>query len=107
MLCAFAHAGCSFRPLPSEFRTQLKRSYTMEKIKLLYAELDKVIAGYKDVKIKLIHALLADGHVLLESVPGLAKTTLIAALQAAIANSKRQRIQMTMDLKPSDITGGR
>jgi MoxR-like ATPase len=79
----------------------------MEKIKLLYAELDKVIAGYKDVKIKVIHALLADGHVLLESVPGLAKTTLIAALQAAIANSKKARIQMTMDLKPSDIVGGR
>ncbi len=79
----------------------------MEKIKLLYAELDKVIAGYKDVKIKMIHALLADGHVLLESVPGLAKTTLIAVLQAAIANSKRARIQMTMDLKPTDITGGR
>lgn len=79
----------------------------MEKIKLLLAELDKVIAGYRDVKIKVIHALLADGHVLLESVPGLAKTTLIAALQAAISNSTKARIQMTPDLKPGDIVGTR
>jgi len=77
----------------------------MEKIKLLLAELDKVVIGYRNEKLKIVFALLADGHVLLESVPGLAKTTLIAALQVAISNSTKNRIQMTPDLKPGDIVG--
>jgi MoxR-like ATPase len=79
----------------------------MQKVKNLLKELDKVVSGYKDVKQKTIIALLADGHVLLESVPGLAKTTLIAALQSAISESKKTRIQMTPDLKPTDIIGTR
>ncbi len=74
-------------------------------VRALLAELDKVISGYKDIKLKIVYALLADGHVLLESVPGLAKTTLIAALQSAIGNSRKARIQMTPDLKPGDIIG--
>jgi MoxR-like ATPase len=79
----------------------------MQKVRNLLKELDKVISGYKDVKQKTVIALLADGHVLLESVPGLAKTTLIATLQASIGNSRRTRIQMTPDLKPTDIIGTR
>ena len=76
-------------------------------IKALKTELKKVISGYDDIQDAVIIALLADGHVLLESVPGLAKTTLIIALQAAISDSKRARIQMTPDLKPGDIVGTR
>jgi MoxR-like ATPase len=51
--------------------------------------------------------LLADVHVLIESVPGLAKTLLIETLQQCIEGSTSDRIQFTPDLKPTDITGSR
>ncbi len=78
-----------------------------EKITNLHSEIGKVISGYSDVLQKVTIAIFADGHVLMESVPGLAKTTMIAAYQAAIGNSKKARIQMTPDLKPTDILGNR
>src|SRR5579875_3345588 len=87
---------------------RLKVVPQVDKIKLLQKELSKVISGYEEEIEKLVIAMLAGpdgGHVLIESVPGLGKTTLLAALQAAIANSKLTRIQMTPDLKPTDIVG--
>jgi len=75
------------------------------KIRALRNELDKVVAGYPDVKEMILVCLLADGHVLLEAVPGTAKTTLANTLQAAIENAVSARIQMTPDLKPTDIVG--
>lgn len=77
----------------------------IDKINALSAELDKVVIGYSHIKRQIILALLADGHVLLESMPGLAKTTLISTLQAAIEGARQNRIQMTPDLKPTDIIG--
>lgn len=77
----------------------------IELIGKLKAELDKNIYGQNPLKLRIILALLADGHVLLEGLPGLAKTALVAALQAAIIDCKKVRLQMTPDLMPADITG--
>ncbi len=73
----------------------------------LLNEFGKVVIGYDDAKRKIILALLADVHVLLESVPGLAKTLLIETLQQTISGSTSGRIQFTPDLKPQDIIGFR
>ncbi|MFA7057125.1 MAG: MoxR family ATPase [Candidatus Cloacimonadales bacterium] len=67
-------------------------------------ELKKVIVGQDDVLEKILIALFANGHILLEGVPGLAKTLLISSLSKAL-NLKFSRIQFTPDLMPSDITG--
>lgn len=67
-------------------------------------ELKKVIVGQDDVVEKILVALFANGHILLEGVPGLAKTLLISSLSKAL-DLKFSRIQFTPDLMPSDITG--
>ena len=67
-------------------------------------EVEKVIAGKRDVIGRLILALLADGHVLLDDVPGVGKTTLAVALSRAVGLRCR-RIQFTPDVLPTDITG--
>ena len=73
-------------------------------IKTLRDEMKKVIVGQDDIIEKLLLSLLAQGHVLLEGVPGLAKTLLIRTLSECI-NSNFVRLQFTPDLLPSDITG--
>lgn len=65
---------------------------------------DARIVGQKHLKIALLVALMADGHILLESVPGLAKTTAAKVITDAI-NAKFAKIQCTPDLLPSDIVG--
>ena len=82
-----------------------------EKIKLettlmnrLKEEIGKVIIGQQYMLDRLLIALLADGHVLLEGVPGLAKTLAIKTLSEAIDVSF-SRIQFTPDLLPADVTG--
>ena len=70
----------------------------------LFEEISKIIIGQKDVLEHLFIALLCQGHVLLEGVPGLAKTLLINTLSDAM-DLKFNRIQFTPDLMPSDITG--
>ncbi len=67
-------------------------------------ELKKVIVGQDEVVEKILIALFANGHILLEGVPGLAKTLLISSL-AKVMNLEFSRIQFTPDLMPSDITG--
>lgn len=64
----------------------------------------KVIVGKNDTVIRLISALLCEGHVLLEDVPGVGKTQLITALSRSIGG-KFNRIQLTPDVMPSDIAG--
>ena len=64
----------------------------------------KVIIGQNDLIEKLLLAILTDGHIFLEGVPGLAKTLTIKSL-AQIINTKFQRIQFTPDLLPADILG--
>lgn len=70
----------------------------------IYAELGKVIVGQKYMIERLMIGLLSDGHVLLEGVPGLAKTLTVSSLSQAI-NTKFQRIQFTPDLLPADLIG--
>ena len=75
-----------------------------QKIKTLKTELHKAIIGQEEMIEGLIIGLLCDGHILVEGVPGLAKTSTINALAKAI-NLDSKRIQFTPDLLPSDIVG--
>jgi len=70
----------------------------------IYSELEKVIVGQKYMIDRLLIGLLADGHVLLEGVPGLAKTLTVSSL-AKVIDTKFQRIQFTPDLLPADLVG--
>ncbi len=70
----------------------------------LYDEIGKVIIGQKDIVERLFISLLCKGHILLEGVPGLAKTLLIKTL-SDVLDLSFNRIQFTPDLMPSDITG--
>ena len=67
-------------------------------------EIQKVIAGKQAVIEKILTAVLADGHILLDDVPGVGKTTLALALSRAVGLNYR-RIQFTPDVLPSDIVG--
>lgn len=73
-------------------------------VDLLTMELGKVIVGQRYMVERLLIGLLAQGHVLLEGVPGLAKTLSIKSLSSAI-NAKFSRIQFTPDLLPADVIG--
>lgn len=73
-------------------------------IELLHAELDKVIIGQKGMLERLLIGLLSNGHILLEGVPGLAKTLAIKSLAHAI-DAQFSRIQFTPDLLPADLIG--
>ena len=73
-------------------------------IDLLVSEIGKVIVGQKVMVERLIIGLLGNGHVLLEGVPGLAKTLAIKTLAASM-QAKFQRIQFTPDLLPADLIG--
>jgi MoxR-like ATPase len=70
----------------------------------LFAEMGKVIIGQKYLVERLLIGLLANGHILLEGVPGLAKTLSIKTLSDAV-QTKFQRIQFTPDLLPADLIG--
>lgn len=73
-------------------------------IDLIQMELGKAIVGQKHMTERLLIALLANGHILLEGVPGLAKTLSIKSLASTI-QAKFSRIQFTPDLLPADLTG--
>ena len=70
----------------------------------LQQEINKTIVGQQDIVEKLIIALIAQGHVLLEGLPGLAKTLMIKTLSDCV-NCSFTRLQFTPDLLPADITG--
>ncbi|GJQ33241.1 MAG: magnesium chelatase subunit I [Ignavibacteriaceae bacterium] len=75
-----------------------------EFIELMMEEMGKVIIGQKEMLERLLIGLFANGHILLEGVPGLAKTLAIKTL-ASVMDAKFQRIQFTPDLLPADLTG--
>lgn len=70
----------------------------------ILSEIEKVIIGQKELLEKLLIGLLCEGHILLEGLPGLAKTTAVKTLAQAIKTGF-QRIQFTPDLLPADILG--
>ncbi|HWS72443.1 MAG TPA: AAA family ATPase, partial [Thermoanaerobaculia bacterium] len=82
----------------------LPRTRSLDKIASLQANVEKVIRGKSEVIQFAIAALLAKGHILLEDVPGVGKTTLAHALARSVSLSF-QRIQFTSDLLPADIVG--
>ncbi len=74
------------------------------RIQILIGNIEKVIFGKTDVIKKIIAAMLSGGHILLEDVPGVGKTRLVAALAKSVGG-EFNRIQFTPDLMPSDIMG--
>ncbi len=73
-------------------------------IDMLTLEIGKVIVGQKEMTERLLVALLSSGHILLEGVPGLAKTLAISTLSQTI-DAKFSRLQFTPDLLPADLIG--
>lgn len=73
-------------------------------VNMLTLGMDKVIVGQKHLVESLLIGLLSDGHILLEGVPGLAKTLAIKTL-ASLIDAKYNRIQFTPDLLPADVIG--
>ena len=78
--------------------------YAQDTIRKLSKYYDGKVVGQQGLKFALIAAIIADGHVLVESVPGLAKTTAAKVISDAV-DGKFSRIQCTPDLLPSDIIG--
>ncbi len=76
----------------------------MTQLSRVRAEIGKIIVGQQDVVDGVLICLLAGGHVLLEGVPGLGKTTLLRTL-SKVMHLKYSRIQFTPDLMPADIVG--
>jgi len=73
-------------------------------VRQIMAEVEKIIVGQRGLLDRMLIGLLCDGHLLLEGLPGLAKTTAVKTLATAIKTSF-QRIQFTPDLLPADILG--
>ncbi len=73
-------------------------------VRVLFGEMDKVIVGQRYMLERMLIGLLSNGHILLEGVPGLAKTMAVTILSKAIS-ADFQRIQFTPDLLPADLIG--
>jgi len=86
------------------FENRVDLTALNEQVKKIKSEIGKVIVGQETMLDLLITAILADGHVLIEGVPGVAKT-LTAKLLAKIISVDFSRIQFTPDLMPSDVLG--
>ncbi len=85
--------------------TEAALQIAVERLARVRSEIAKIIVGQDDVVEGVLICLLAAGHVLLEGVPGLGKTTLLRTLARAL-QLKYSRIQFTPDLMPADIVGG-
>jgi MoxR-like ATPase len=97
------------RPVPVELRPDLRavRETVMENstwVLPLQQEIGRVIVGQKHLLDRLLIALLTNGHVLLEGVPGLAKTLALKTLASCVA-VRFKRLQFTPDMLPADIVG--
>lgn len=77
---------------------------TNEKARLILREVSRILAGKDEVIVKALLAILAGGHILMEDIPGMGKTTLAVALSGALGLDYN-RVQFTPDVLPSDITG--
>ena len=86
------------------FKTRVDLSGLKESVDKVKSEIAKIIVGQDKMVELLITAILADGHVLLEGVPGVAKT-LAAKLLSKVIQANFSRIQFTPDLMPSDVLG--
>jgi len=84
--------------------TEADLQLAVSKLDRVRSEIGKIIVGQQDVVDGVLICLLAGGHVLLEGVPGLGKTTLLRTL-ARVMHLRYSRIQFTPDLMPADIVG--
>jgi MoxR-like ATPase len=87
-----------------EGKKTLNVSHVQKAVADIEQELDKIVVGQRDVVRGIVRAVLCDGHVLVEGVPGVAKTLIVRAV-AAVMGCDMKRIQFTVDLLPTDITG--
>src|SRR5437879_304901 len=83
---------------------EIDQTAANETIARLRQEVSRVVVGQSAAVDRLVIALLVRGHVLVEGLPGLAKTLLVKTLASAIAGTFK-RVQFTPDLLPADITG--
>lgn len=86
-----------------EMATEVQKEHN-EKVKLVYSEVAKVVVGQEYMVNRLMIGLFTNGHILLEGVPGLAKTLTISTL-AQVLHLDFARIQFTPDLLPADLVG--
>ena len=89
---------------PSDILSEKRVREHQEKLKAVKKEIGKAVVGQYDVIDNLMVSLLSNSHVLLEGVPGIAKTLIIRSL-ATSTGCAFKRIQFTVDLLPADITG--
>jgi MoxR-like ATPase len=92
------------RPSVSDAVQQLGLEDVARRARRILDEVERAVVGKRDALELALTALLADGHVLIEDYPGLAKT-LIARSFATVTGTRFSRIQFTPDLMPSDVTG--
>jgi MoxR-like ATPase len=85
-------------------RSRAEVEETAPPLRAVLDEVGRVVVGRQDLTRRLLIGLLADGHILLEGVPGLAKTLAVKSL-AACVRARFSRIQFTPDLLPADLTG--
>jgi MoxR-like ATPase len=98
-----AAAKAPARPRPAAARTT-SPDEAREALAALRSEVGKAVIGQDATVTGLVIALLCRGHVLLEGVPGVAKTLLVRAVAASL-RLETKRVQFTPDLMPGDITG--
>ena len=82
----------------------MKNDMMQQQVKKIINNIEKVMIGKTDMASLSLVALLAEGHVLLEDVPGVGKTMMVRALAKSV-NATFKRIQFTPDLLPSDVLG--
>src|SRR3954471_20269219 len=92
-------------PLSQQVRPSDEFAAALAVAERLIANVERVIRGKREQIELVLCALLCRGHVLLEDVPGTAKTVLARAIAQSIAGSHASRIQCTPDLQPTDVTG--
>ena len=88
-------------PSPDLLRDIEKHALTLTRVR---EEVAKVIVGQTYMVDRILMALIADGHILIEGIPGLAKTTAVKSVAAAL-HTTFSRIQFTPDLLPADVIG--
>jgi len=84
---------------------EMREDFEVQKIvKEIEDEIGKIVVGQREIVRGLIRAILCNGHVLVEGVPGIAKTLIVKSM-AKVMGCEMKRIQFTVDLLPTDITG--
>lgn len=87
-----------------EMETAMTKSETLRTVKSVISEVQKAVIGKDDIIIKVLLAILSKGHILIDDIPGVGKTTMALAFAKAL-DLKHNRMQFTPDVLPTDVTG--